>query len=57
MRDFNPRLHPTSSPESHGSIPAADMRALDRRHELDQEQRAFGSSASQPLRSRARPPA
>lgn len=52
------RRHPTGfePPKSHASIPDSQARALDRRHQLDQQQRAFSGNYAALGTLRTRPP-
>ena len=57
MRDTRSRpVAPTRPDTAPVSVPDAQSRALDRRHALDEQQRAFQSACPPPHLFRRRPP-
>jgi hypothetical protein len=56
MRDFKYRNNQATAIYHSSAIPAQDERALERRHTLDDQQRAYRGGESSPQRMRPRPP-
>ncbi len=58
MNDTRQRPPAVDRTNPHAAVPDSQARALDRRHSLDQQQRAFqGPSSPTPYLFRRRPPA
>jgi hypothetical protein len=56
MRDFRQRNNISLVPHPPSTIPAQDERALERRHVLDEQQRAYRGGGASPQWVRPRPP-